>query len=459
MRDGFPAIAGLLLACVCASSWAGGIAGRVTDSETGLGFAAQVSIYDEGGTFIDFVNTDGNGNYLTEGAGAFPTLATGTYFAKTFNFFGYFNKLYDGVEPCTELSCPITSGTAIQVTEGVITADINFSLEPGGAIVRGRVTDAMGVALAGTQTVVIYDEAGTAFTRTFDAGAGYVTSEGLPPGIYYAGAFTAQDVAHGLFGGRPCLNAICFPHLSEPIFVASGAQVANVNFMLEAGGSIGGVVLDEDADGGPAPASGIGVSLYDPTLNDGAFGYIGTSVTGDDGVYLLRNVPPGTYYVSTGSFLGFEREIYDDIVCTGDCNPSIGTMVVVGDDEDVTGIDFGLGSGAHIMVGTITDAEGRGIGGIDVEVYDVAGDLFGFGRTGGAGGYGISGGLPDGTYFVKASDAFSRYVAELHGDLSCPQSCDPTNGQAIVLTGGGGTTETIDLQLERDRVFRNSFGF
>lgn len=435
----------------------GSIAGTVTDSESGLGINAGVSIYDSDGTYINFVFTNNEGQYLTAGAPGLESLESGTYYAKTINFIGHYNKLYETIS-CTELSCDITAGTPIQVTEGQTTAGIDFALDAGGGLLRGRVTDSEGQPLSGNQSVFIYDEAGTAYTRTFDAGEGYGLLEGLPPGIYFAGAFSASDVAHQLFGGRPCINAICQPELGEPITIIKGQTREDINFSLQAGADISGVVTDEDNGGAPAA---VGVSIYDRSrADDGVFGYIGTAISSaDDGSYTLLNVPPGDYHLSTGSFAGFDREIYDDVPCEGLCDPSVGSTVMVAGNEDITDITFALGSGGHIVTGTVTNDSGAPIGGILIEIFDAGGNLFGFGRTSRLGTYGISAGVPDGTYFLKASDALNRFVPELSGDIECPGTCDPTAGKALVLSGGGGSSQTVDFELATDRILRGVFDY
>lgn len=435
----------------------GSIAGTVTDSVSGLGINAGVSIYDSEGTYINFVFTNNDGQYLTEGAPGFESLESGTYYAKTINFIGHYNKLYDAIA-CTELNCEITGGTPIQVTEGQTTAGIDFALDAGGGMLRGRVTDSEGQPLPGNQSVFVYDEAGTAYTRTFDAGEGYALLEGLPPGIYFAGAFSASDVAHQLFGGRPCINAICQPELGEPITIIKGQTRENINFALQSGAEISGVITDEDNGGSPAA---VGVSIYDRSrIDDGVFGYLGTAISSaEDGTYSLLNVPAGDYHISTGSFGGFDREIYDDIPCEGLCDPSVGATLMVAGDEDITNISFALGSGGHIVTGTVTSDSGAPVGGILIEIFDAGGNLFGFGRTSRLGTYGISAGVPDGTYYLKASDAVHRYVPELAGDIECPGACDPTSGKALILSGGGGSSQAVDFELAMDRIFKGVFDY
>ena len=58
--------------------------------------------------------------YVAEG------LATGSYFAVTYNDYGYVNEIYDNI-PCTGY-CDPTTGTAIPVTVSTSTRGINFAL-------------------------------------------------------------------------------------------------------------------------------------------------------------------------------------------------------------------------------------------------------------------------------------------------------------------------------------------
>ena len=440
---------------------AGSIAGRITDSETQAGLAAQITIYDANGGFVGFTFTDpGTGDFDTEGDTNVPDLASGTYFAKTFNFIGYFNTLYENLDCLSNFQCDVTQGTPIEVTQGVKTTGINWSMNPGGGIVFGTVTDEKGDPLATLQEVFLFTEDGLLFSAGYDPGSGFTVGDGLPTGIYYAQTNTNSGLANQLSGGRPCLNAFCAATLGEPIFVNEGQSSGPINFSLSPGGSISGTIIDIGPKGDNAPAGGVAISAYDSSLGDGDAGYIGTAFSDSEGNYTLSGFPDGNYTVATSSFRAYDREVYDDLPCNGRCNPEDGDTLALTTKSALTGVDFGLTSGKHRVRGQVTDEMGMPIAGVEVSLYRADGSLFDIGTSAGSNGfYTILSGVPEGTYYLLARDPLSRYVSELNGDIPCPAECDPTTGQAIELVGPGGETTQITFELAVDRVFRDAFGW
>jgi len=107
----------------------GTITGTVTAAGTGAPLAnLQVQVYDaSGGPAGGGVATNASGVYVVTG------LAPGTYYVRTSNAFPYLDELYEDL-PCPGGSCPpVTTGTAIIVTAGVITSGIDFGLAGVGA--------------------------------------------------------------------------------------------------------------------------------------------------------------------------------------------------------------------------------------------------------------------------------------------------------------------------------------
>src|SRR5207253_2885765 len=87
----------------------GQISGSVTDAATGNGLAnVTVEVYTSSGIGVTYNSIVGASNYNI-GAG----IATGAYFARTFNSQGYVDGLYTG-QTC--VNCTVTTGTPIVVT-------------------------------------------------------------------------------------------------------------------------------------------------------------------------------------------------------------------------------------------------------------------------------------------------------------------------------------------------------
>jgi hypothetical protein len=104
----------------------GRFSGTITNSATGAPIASvSAFIYTSGGTALgtSSPSSDASGNYTT---GALPP---GTYYARTNNFVGYTNRVYDNKPWCPGCLVPAI-GQTISVVAGQITPSINFKLLP-----------------------------------------------------------------------------------------------------------------------------------------------------------------------------------------------------------------------------------------------------------------------------------------------------------------------------------------
>lgn len=118
-------------------------------------------------------------------------------------------------------------------------------------------------------------------------------------------------------------------------------------------GSVSGKVTIKEK-----PAAGVVVGLrrsdslnpYDPFLK---------ALADEDGVYRITNVAPGTYQVSVAA---------PGYVVGGDGNNS--RNVVVGEDENIEGMNFSLVRGG-VITGKVTDGDGRPVIGHQVEIYSL----------------------------------------------------------------------------------------
>ena len=161
----------------------GRIAGTITSAATGLPIPnVRVNFVDPGGQLI-FTSalTDAAGNYLSDGGSA-----TGNVFAFTDNTQGYRDEAYDNVY-CLADCDPTQIGTAIAVTVGATTNNINFVLDTGGRI-TGTVTDANAAPLEGVYVNVI-DSTGTQADQVLTDALGTYSTAGLPAGSYFAVTF------------------------------------------------------------------------------------------------------------------------------------------------------------------------------------------------------------------------------------------------------------------------------
>jgi len=118
-----------------ALSKGGSISGRVMKDSDGTGIQnVEIDVYDSNWIYLNSAFTDFSGYYAVKGLpgdGGFPT---GSYYLGTWNQQGYIDVYYSNITKSGSLWPPVGT-TAVKVTSGSDTSDINFRLSGGGSIV------------------------------------------------------------------------------------------------------------------------------------------------------------------------------------------------------------------------------------------------------------------------------------------------------------------------------------
>ncbi len=410
----------------------GVISGTVTDSATGAALSdVEVDIYDSNGNLFTKGWTDANGNYSSSDG-----LPIGTYYAGTVNWAGYYDELYDNL-PCTG-GCKVTAGTPIAVTADAATGGIDFALDPGGGRISGTVTDSLTPTGLSAVTVDIYDATGNRVTGGHpDASGSYTTQGGLPAGTYYARTANSIGYLDELYDDLPCVSGDCDITTGTGILVGAGAMTSGIDFALDPGGGVSGTVTDT--------SRAVGVSNVRVSIYDGGGNSVADVWTDGGGNYITAEIlRPGSFYAATENSQGYFDELYDNLPCTGGCDPTTGAPIAVAGSMR-TGINFALATGGAIS-GTVTDgATAAAVSGVRVDIFDAGGNIVTWGSTDGYGNYTTGGGLATGTYFAVSSA--TRHYNKLYAGLWCFAGCDPTTGTAISVTAGAVTT-AIDFALD-----------
>lgn len=383
----------------------GGIGGTIIDEESG-GPAASVELdlYDDAGDFVDWRYSAGSGAY------SFNNLEPGTYFVRTFSE-RYVNELYDDVS-CSP-SCPLASGTPVDVAIGVTTSGIDFSLVPKGRI-AGVVTEAGSGSPLAWVDVSAHDATGFSVAWDTTAADGSYRLEGLESGSYFVRAFTYEPYQSEIYDDVPCTGA-CDVTAGTPVATDTGVTTTGVDFALRRLGSISGRVTHAVTG---SPLSGISVRAYDPS------GYwIESGYSGSDGTYEIEGIPTGSYRVGTENSGGYRDEMYDDLPCGIPCNRTSGVQMAVELETTITGIDFALDRYGTIQ-GTVTAADTGAQLPVDVYVLDAAGNVLASDWA--YGGIFEVTGVPAGNHYVKALHAVwpYDYQDEVYSDLPCEPDCD-----------------------------------
>lgn len=410
---------------------AGRITGRVTNQSTGAGVAGVfVQVFAApAGVQVAGAFTDPLGNYTAGG------LIGGTYYARTFNAPGLFDKLYNNIS--CESGCTVTSGTSIPVVTGAATPNIDFALAQAPRV-SGRITSAgSGAGLPGV-LVSIYNDSGGFVTTTSSDGSGNYGSSTLKPGTYYAKTGNAVGFLDQLYQAKPCTPS-CSVTTGTPISVQPGLATPGINFALAPSARISGTVRTAAAN----------VAIVSALIEvDDANGAVVTRILTDaSGNYTAAtNLRTGSYHVRTRTSR-FVDEVFDDVICLSCDVTTAGTRLDVTEGVSRANVDFRLETGGAIS-GRVTAAPGAsGLAGINVQVFDSGGTLVMAATTDGFGNYATAPGLPSGQYFARTSNTFQGYKDVLYDARPCVFSgCTATTGTPIAVTAGA-TTSAINFGL------------
>ena len=324
-----------------------------------------------------------------------------------------------------------------------------FTLEVGsGGEITGTVVDAVTAEPLAGVAVELWDGDGYSAGSTSSGPDGGYAFGGLAPGVYFATSRNYQGYLDELYDDLPCPGGGgyyggCDPTTGAPIVVEIATATADIDFALDRGGAISGLVIDASTGEG---AVGARVRTW-----DSAGSYLQSTFTDDSGVYAFSGLAPGTYFASTDTS-DFADELYDDLPCPGGafygCEPTDGTPIGVEINTTTSGIDFVLDR-LGAIAGTVTETSSGPLSGVRVEVWTASGSYVGSDHSDSFGAYSV-GGLTTGSYVVVADG--SNHADELYDDLPCPggapYGCDLTTGTPVAADING-TTSGIDFVLDR----------
>ncbi len=280
----------------------GQISGAVTDVMSHAAIAnATVVAYSAGDVYSGSSPTNSQGQYTITG------LAPGSYRLQ-FYASGYLSAYYNGAST-------LSAATAVVVSAGQTTANINQALQFGGQI-SGTVTD----AATGTPEAGIDVEIFSAATTTTTTVSGSVSGFGpsgpsgpvlprIPSGTYegsaqtgLGGHYTVSDLAAGSYVvefvparnqayGVQYYNDHATFGAAGAVAVTAGMNTTGINASLRRQGVISGTVT---AAGSHLPLDGIDVEVYDSAGNPASTYYAQTDASGD---YTVAGLLAGSYTV------------------------------------------------------------------------------------------------------------------------------------------------------------------
>jgi hypothetical protein len=379
-------------------------------------------------------------------------------------------------------NCEPDANSTISLVALEIRNGVNFDLVVG-AMITGQLVEEVTLNPVETLNIRLINPNDFNFNWYFETDidvSGNYTIRGVPGGTYkiYLDPIIDQDNLHipEVYNNIQCnsCGTLVYNGGGDALNLVNGATTSNIDFVLEVGASISGIILNNDYPTETIKQYGL-VYLFNNANRVVAYRYIyGTDFEPTaDGQYKVGGLLPGTYFVQAGD-LGrefFQRELYENIACpwSGCDRGAGGDPVVIGAGEQRLGVNYFLNYGGKIS-GTVTDAStGLPIVAIDtayyLQFYDSNGEV-----AGGAyidpttGNYTSARALPPGTYSVRTGTMFtgdfiSPYVMEKYdsgGNIDCPGvTCDLTAGNVTVVAydplsadpANEATTTGIDFAL------------
>lgn len=198
--------------------------------------------------------------------------------------------------------------------------------------IGGTVTDDGETGIPDVEVRVL-ETGGAHFTLTTTDAFGVYVADGLIAGDYVLWTRNEDGFVDELFDDIPCAGGCNF-FTGTPVTVGPGADATGIDFELCDGGRISGVVTD-----------GVGGALesVDVEIFDSEGDLVTTGLSDATGMYLSpTGLPTGDYFARTRNSQGLFDELWDDIGCPGDCDPTEGTVIGVTEGVVIPDIDFAL---------------------------------------------------------------------------------------------------------------------
>jgi len=249
----------------------------------------------------------------------------------------------------------LATATPITVNLGATTSNVNFVLPAAGSI-AGTITRASNGATLPNIDLDCYDSQGVRVDITTRSAANGTFAIGpLPVGSYFLRADPAPTDGY-LLEYYPNVRELAS---ASAIAVGAGAATANIDFALEAGGWVSGLVR-----AGATPLADIDLDIYDSAT--------GVRVprgdkTNPDGTYVVGPLAPGSYKLRCDPLPAqhYAVEYYNAKSRIADAD-----ALVVAPGTGTAGIDFQLDAGASIAGIVRRAANNAPVANIDVDVFD-----------------------------------------------------------------------------------------
>jgi hypothetical protein len=387
---------------------AGKISGNVTDKKGSPVPYADVTIFDSLYNSMSYCVTDDSGKYLAGGLGS------GNYYVEV-TVQNFAVCWYNG-------KSSYALADKVPVTVGQETQNINFTLIHGASI-SGRITNE-------SFSPISYGDVYVIDTVLTYQGSSYVDYDGtykipnINPGKYYVYA-EASTYATRWYKNAASIDSASLISLSD------GEDLTDVNFVLPAGGSISGTVLDANGN----PLASASVYAYEVSGMESMYGYVDYL-----GNYTISGLSGSKYFV-TAYAPQHAQQWYNHKSSFDEAD-----TVNVQAESITTGVNFNLAAMSGIFGYITDDLSSYGIGNMVVSAFNATGDSLFYAASFSDGSYSLS--LPDGKYTIGAFDpaSFQSYLPSFYSPNG-PVS-EPSVAGTVSIVSTNAQTE-MDFRLKR----------